>query len=148
ASFESLPSFIRSDSKLDQVGLYAQDQIKLDRWTLSLTGRQDFVNSELVSAAFYPPVGTYRRTDSAQTGRVGLNYLFDFGLAPYINYSTSFVPNTGAGRDLKPFKPTTGDGKEIGVKYQPLGMNLMVTAALFEINQDNVLTANPINPFL
>jgi iron complex outermembrane receptor protein len=148
ASFESLPSFIRSDGKLDQVGLYAQDQIKLDRWTLSLTGRQDFVNSELNSKAFYPPVGTYSRTDSAQTGRVGLNYLFDFGLSPYANYSTSFVPNTGAGLDLKPFKPTTGDGKEIGVKYQPLGSNLMITAALYEINQNDVLTANPINPFL
>ena len=147
-SFNSLTPFIRSDSKLDQVGLYAQDQIKLDRWTLSLTGRQDFVNSELISDASYPPAGTYRRSDSAQTGRVGLNYLFDFGLSPYINYSTSFVPNTGAGLDLNPFKPTTGDGKEIGVKYQPLGMNLMVTAALFEINQNDVLAANPINPFL
>jgi iron complex outermembrane recepter protein len=148
--FDSLPSFIRNDATLDQVGLYAQDQVKLDRWTLTLTGRQDFVNTELISyaPALFPPAGEYRRSDSAQTGRVGLNYLFDFGLSPYINYSTSFVPNTGAGIDLKPFAPTTGDGKEIGVKYQPLGSNLMVTAALFEINQNNVLTASPINPFL
>ncbi|WP_424630774.1 TonB-dependent siderophore receptor [Bradyrhizobium sp. SYSU BS000235] len=141
--FASLPSFILSDNKIDQVGLYAQDQIKLDRWMLSLTGRQDFVNTELDAKGVYPLPGLYQRSDSAQTGRVGLSYLFDFGLAPYISYSTSFVPNTGGGPDLKPFKPTTGDGKEIGVKFQPLGMNLMVTAALFEINQDNVLTPDP-----
>ncbi|EGP06406.1 ferrichrome-iron receptor [Bradyrhizobiaceae bacterium SG-6C] len=147
-SFTSLTPFILNDNKIDQVGIYAQDQIKLDRWTMSLTGRQDFVNSELISKAVYPQAGTYQRSDSAQTGRVGLNYLFDFGLSPYINYSTSFVPNTGAGLDLKPFKPTTGDGKEIGVKFMPNGTNLMLSAALFEINQNNVLTGNPLNPFL
>jgi iron complex outermembrane receptor protein len=146
--FASLGSFILNTSKIDQVGLYAQDQIKLDRWTLSLTGRQDYVNSELISRAVYPQAGTYQRSDSAQTGRVGLNYLFDFGLSPYINYSTSFVPNTGAGLDLKPFKPTTGDGKETGVKFMPNGANLMLTAAIFEINQNDVLTGNPLNPFL
>jgi iron complex outermembrane receptor protein len=49
-----------------------------------------------------------------------LNYLFDFGLSPYINYSTSFVPNTGAALgSTAPFKPTTGDGKEIGVSSMP-----------------------------
>lgn len=152
ASFASLPSFILNDSKIDQAGLYAQDQIKLDRWTLSLTGRQDWVNTQLVSYApppfAYPPAGNYARSDAASTGRVGLNYLFDFGLSPYANYSTSFVPNTGAGLDLKPFKPTTGEGKEVGVKFMPNGTNLMLTAALFEINQNDVLTANPLNPFL
>ena len=145
-AFSSLPSFIRNNNKIDQVGLYAQDQIKLDRWTLSLTGRQDFVNTYLNSApgAIYPSPGIYSRSDSAQTGRVGLNYLFDFGLSPYINYSTSFVPNTGAALgSTAPFKPTTGDGKEIGVKFMPNGTNLMLTAALFEINQNDILTSGP-----
>ena len=34
--------------------------------------------------------------NSAQTGRVGLNYLFDVGLSPYVSYATSFTPNLGA----------------------------------------------------
>jgi iron complex outermembrane receptor protein len=149
-SFNSLSSFFLHESRLNQVGLYVQDQIKLDRWTLSLTGRQDFVNTTLISKApgVYPPQGTYRTSDSAQTGRVGLNYLFDNGLSPYVSYSTSFVPNAGASSAGEPFKPTTGVGKEIGVKYMAPGTNLMITAALFEIEQDNVLTADPTNPFL
>src|SRR6185312_10054772 len=106
-----LSSFILSDNKIDQVGLYAQDQIKLDRWTLSLTGRQDFVNTELDAKGVYPLPGLYRRSDSAQTGRVGLSYLFDFGLAPYISYSTSFTPNLGADRFGNVFRPTTGEGQ-------------------------------------
>ncbi|KQW20468.1 ferrichrome-iron receptor [Afipia sp. Root123D2] len=147
-SFDSLSSFILNDSNINQVGLYVQDQIKLDRWTLSLTGRQDFVNTRLVSKspAWYPLPGTYQRSDSAQTGRVGLNYLFDSGLSPYANYSTSFVPNTGAGVDQKPFKPTTGEGKEVGIKYMPVGTNLMFTAALFEITQNDVVVADPSIP--
>lgn len=147
-SFNSLPSAFLHESRLNQVGLYVQDQIKLDRWTLSLVGRQDFANTTLISKApgFYPPPGTYRTSDSAQTGRVGLNYLFDNGLSPYANYSTSFVPNSGASLAGEPFKPTTGEGKEIGIKYMAPGTNLMLTAALFEIAQDNVLTADPANP--
>lgn len=146
--FDSLSSFILNNNKIDQVGLYAQDQMKLDRWTLTLTGRQDFVNTSLVSQspAVYPLPGTYSRSDSAQTGRVGLNYLFDNGVSPYVSYSTSFVPNTGAAiGSATPFKPTTGDGKEVGVKFMPNGMNLMMTAALFEINQDDILTSDPQN---
>lgn len=141
----ALPPFMLLNNKIDQVGLYAQDQIKLDRWTLSLTGRQDFVNTELVSLASYPNPGTYRRSDAAQTGRVGLNYLFDFGLSPYANYSTSFVPNANASRNGQAFKPTTGEGWEAGVKFQPVGANLMLTAAYFDIKQNDVLTADPVN---
>jgi iron complex outermembrane receptor protein len=148
ASFNSLPSFILRDDKQSQAGLYLQDQIKWDRWTLALSGRQDWVSTGFTSRAFYPPAGTYGSHDSAQTGRVGLNYLFDFGLAPYISYATSFTPNLGADRFGNAFRPTTGEGKEIGVKFKPNGMNLMLTAALFEINQNNVLTADPVNPFL
>lgn len=141
----ALPPFMLLNNKIDQVGLYAQDQIKLDRWTLSMTGRQDFVNTELVSLASYPNPGTYRRSDAAQTGRVGLNYLFDFGLSPYANYSTSFVPNANASRNGQAFKPTTGEGWEAGVKFQPVGTNLMLTAAYFDIKQYDVLTADPVN---
>ena len=141
----SLSPFMLLNNKIDQIGLYAQDQIKLDRWTLSLTGRQDFVNTELESLAFYPKPGTYRRSDAATTGRVGLNYLFDFGLSPYANYSTSFVPNANASRNGQAFKPTTGEGWEAGVKFQPVGTNLMLTAAYFDIKQNDVLTSDPVD---
>ncbi len=47
-------------------------------------------------------------------------YKFDNGVAPYIQYTESFQPIVGASnRTLNPFKPTTGQQKEFGVKYQP-----------------------------
>jgi iron complex outermembrane receptor protein len=142
-----LPPFIKRDDHQSQAGFYIQDQIKLDRWTLAVSGRQDVVDTAFTSAGIFPVAGNYARHDSAQTGRIGLNYLFDFGLSPYISYSTSFTPNLGADMFGNTFKPTTGEGGEIGVKYQPLGTNLMLTAAYFDTRQQNVVTANPLNPF-
>ncbi|MCG6204308.1 TonB-dependent siderophore receptor [Rhodopseudomonas sp. HC1] len=144
----SLFQAINFDSRASQAGIYLQDQIKLDRWTLSLTGRQDWASSNVNSIdGFFPPPGRYVQSDSAMTGRVGLNYLFDIGLSPYANYSTSFVPNSGATITGSTFRPTTGEGKEIGIKFMPRGTNLMFTAALFDIEQKDVLTSNPSNPF-
>jgi iron complex outermembrane receptor protein len=57
------------------------------------------------------------------------------------------VPNAGATASGTAFKPTTGEGKEIGIKFMPRGTNLMLTAAAFDIQQNDVLTPNPNNPF-
>jgi len=141
----TLASFINTETTAKQAGLYAQDQVKLDRWTLTLTGREDWAEAETVSKGSFPAAGTYLQNDRASTGRVGLNYLFDFGLSPYANYSTSFVPISGTDQFGHVFRPTTGEGAEIGVKFKPVGSNLMLTAAFFETTQQNVLTADPTN---
>ena len=118
----------------------------MDRWTLLLTTRRDWVTSDFTSYAFFPPAGHYNTEDTAPTYRAGLSYLFDFGLSPFITYATSFTPNLGADLDGKPFKPTTAEGTELGLKYKPPGVDLMVTTSVFDILRKDVLTASPINP--
>jgi iron complex outermembrane receptor protein len=147
-SFASLPSFILRDDKLSQAGVYLQDQIKLDRWTLTVSGRQDWASTDFTSKGMFPLPGSYQRDDSAQTGRIGLNYLFDVGLSPYVSYSTSFTPNLGADGAGRSFRPTTGESAEIGVKFKPVGSNFMMTAALFDTRQKDVLTGDPNNFFV
>jgi iron complex outermembrane receptor protein len=141
----TLAPFIDSETTAKQAGIYLQDQVKLDRWTLTLTGRQDWAEADTISKGLFPAPGTYLQNDKASTGRVGLNYLFDVGLSPYVNYSTSFVPTSGTDQFGHVFKPTTGEGAEIGVKFKPVGSNLMLTAAIFETTQQNVLTPDPTN---
>ncbi|XIA66684.1 TonB-dependent siderophore receptor [Bradyrhizobium sp. TZ2] len=141
----TLTPFIDTETTAKQAGIYLQDQVKLDRWTLTLTGRQDWAQAETISKALLPAAGTYLQNDRASTGRVGLNYLFDNGISPYVNYSTSFVPASGTDQFGHPFKPTTGEGAEVGVKFKPLGSNLLLTAAVFETTQRNVLTTDPTN---
>ncbi|MPZ40423.1 MAG: TonB-dependent siderophore receptor [Rhizobiales bacterium] len=132
----------------DQAGLYLQDQIKVDRWVLTLTGRYDKAVADTTSLL---DSTTVHQDDRAFTGRAGLTYLFDNGVAPYAAYSTSFQPAFGfsvANNNGPPFKPTTGKGWEAGVKYQPIGYRMLLTAAVFEVTQQNVLTPDPNDNFL
>jgi iron complex outermembrane receptor protein len=130
-----------------QLGFYLQDQIKVDRWVVTLTGRYDKAVADTTNVLTNT---TVNQDDAAFTGRAGLTYLFDNGVAPYVAYSTSFQPVFGintASTAGEPFKPTTGEGWEVGVKYQPVGYRLLVTGALFEVTQQNVVTSLPVFPF-
>lgn len=133
-----------SKSIIRQIGIYAQDQIRIDNWVLTLNGRQDWAEgSEHEYAGAEDTVDKVR--NHAFTGRVGVAYLFDNGLAPYLAYSTSFEPLAGRDIDGDSFEPTTGEQYEAGIKYQPQGLNLLVTASIFQLTQQNVLTTDPEN---
>ncbi|WP_407178757.1 TonB-dependent siderophore receptor [Bradyrhizobium sp. STM 3562] len=134
---------IHSGQTQDQTGLYLQDQIALGRWRLTLSGRHDWLNTETLNFI----KGTQQnQDDEAFSGRAGLNYVFDFGLSPYVAYARSFQPMLGLTQAGTPFKPTTAEQVEVGAKYQPVGTNLLLTAALFNIVQQNVTTPDPTNP--
>jgi iron complex outermembrane receptor protein len=127
-----------------QAGVYAQDQIKLDRFTLVLSGRNDWVDTHNDNH-----IGTSMgRDDSAFSGRAGLIYNFDFGLAPYASYATSFNPIIGTNFTLAPpqlYLPETAKQTEVGVKYQPLGFDGHFGVAFFDLKRTNVLTTDPNN---
>jgi iron complex outermembrane recepter protein len=119
-----------------QVGLYVQDQIDYDRWSLTLGGRFDWLDTSTFLRE--PSSESTKKQDHKFTGRIGLAYLFDNGLSPYASYSTSFAPTVGASMSV-PFKPTEGEQMEVGIRYTPEGSNLSVSAALFDITQSSML---------
>lgn len=133
-------NFQLSSTTESQLGAYAQDQIKFGRWVATIGGRYDVADADTLNGktGFIA-----RQRDDAFTGRVGLNYLFDNGLTPYVSYSTAFQPQPGTDFFGNVYKPTTGDQIEAGIKYQPAGSRTMVTLSAFEINQQNRLTADP-----
>lgn len=124
---------------LDQVGIYAQDQIALDRWRFSFGVRGDMASNETITRS--SGVRTHQ-VDNAFTGRLGALYLFDNGLAPYASYATSFQPNSGYLWGGEGLKPTMGEMFEAGVKYQPPGMNSFVQVAAFQITQSDVAASD------
>jgi iron complex outermembrane receptor protein len=123
-----------------QVGLYVQDQAKFGRWVFTLGGRHDWVGTDTRDRI---NGGRQHQSDARFSGRVGVNYLFDNGLAPYVGYSQSFQPTVGTDFDGHAFVPTTGEQVEAGVKYQPAGGRLLATLALYELTQQNTLTVDP-----
>jgi iron complex outermembrane receptor protein len=135
---------------LSQLGLYFQDQIKIDdRLVIMGGGRQDFVDSRFTRTDFYTP-GQPRTTETqspqAFTGRAGLLYLFDSGIAPYFSYSTSFSPVPGADRERRPFQPETAENYEVGIKYEPIDWKGLFTLALFDTLREGALIPDPDDP--
>ena len=128
-----------------QAGLYAQDQIKLDRFTLVLSGRNDWVdtyNDNHIGASL-------GRDDSRFSGRAGLIYNFDFGFAPYVAYATSYNPIIGTNFALNQlFQPETGQQTEVGFKFQPVGFDGYLGFSWFDLKRQNVLTTDPNNVLL
>jgi iron complex outermembrane recepter protein len=130
----------------NQLGLYAQDQIRWDNWILTLTGRQDWASVDTQNKLSQ---ASSTQNDSAFTGRVALLYASPIGVSPYVSYATSFLPTLGTmapQRGGGTFKPTTGDQVEVGVKYQPPGTESLFTAALYELTQQNVTTTDLLFP--
>ena len=117
-----------------QVGLYVQDQIKLDRWVFTVGGRQDWVGTDTSGG---------HQSDDKFSARVGVNYVFENGLAPYVGWSQSFQPTMGADFFGRAFEPTTGEQIEAGLKYQPANGKVLATLALYEVTQENTLTVDP-----
>lgn len=120
-----------------QMGFYVQDQIKFgERWIAVLGGRYD-------ATRYDQGAGTPADKAHAFTPRLALMYLAGNGISPYYSYSRSFQPTAGTDFHLQRLKPTTGTQHEIGVKYEPQGMNASVTVAAYEIKERNVLTSDP-----
>lgn len=122
-----------------QQGIYLQDQLRYERWMLTLGLRKDWADNRTD--------GGTRQKDDAVTGRVGLTYLFDNGIAPYISYSESFQPIVGLNTSTgEPYKPLEGEQWELGIKYQPIDSNSLYTAAVFDLREQNRQMPDPNNP--
>lgn len=130
-----------SNSTGNQYGLYLQDQMKMwDKLVLLVGGRYDWAQSE--STSYQTGVVT-NQNDNAFSGRAGLVYLFDNGLAPYLSVSQSFQPQVGADSFTGvAFQPSKGLQYEAGVRYEPAGANYLISAAVYDITQSNVVTTD------
>lgn len=151
----------RFDQELDQVGFYGQDQLKWKQWIATVGVRKDWASTRSLNTDYQinggtegsnivdyanPAYTSTQQDDEAFTYRTGLSYQFDSSVAPYYSYSESFEPAVGASFGGTPFKPTTGQQHEFGLKYQPVGYNALFTVAVFHLMQQNVLTPDLEHP--
>ncbi len=125
-----------------QTGVYVQDQIVAGKLRITVGGRQDWAHDDT-----YNPVSKRRYvTDSdAFTWRAGAVYLLDNGVAPYLSYAESFLPqvsdpSTALGGAQ--FEPTTGQQWEAGLRYQR-GRGIYVSLGAYQITQQNMTTPDP-----
>ncbi|MCA0964750.1 TonB-dependent siderophore receptor [Salipiger bermudensis] len=124
----------------EQLGVYLHDQIKSGDWTVFLSGRYDWVETTTFDAA---KTGT-DKSDEGFSGRIGVSYAVNDDLSLFANLSSSFVPTTGlvfdgpnAPNSGRSGDPTRGLQKEIGFKYQLPNTESLITASLFDIQQED-----------
>lgn len=136
--------YLDQNLTMNQIGFYAQDQIRFDRWIATLNGRYDHVSTrsrDRVGAAdFNEEAGEF-------SGRLGFGYEFTNGLTPYVAVSRSFNPVIGSDFSGQGFEPEIGRQYEIGLKYKPTFFDGLVTASLFDLTRQNVLTSDPQHLF-
>ncbi len=125
-----------------QLGLYGQVQLKHSGFIATVGGRFDDTSSSTENLIASTRI---KQGSKEFTWRGGLAKEFDFGLVPYVSYATSFQLTPGFDIRGNPFLPSRGKQVEAGVKYEPAGLPGLVTASVFNLTQDNVLTTDPDN---
>lgn len=142
--FQTLAPQVHLNARLEQVGAYGQDQITLGQLHVTLGARYDWAKNHQINELATGTTNAVTLTKADKlTWRAGATWVSPSGIAPYASYSTSFQPTTGQYFDGTPFKPTTGEQYEAGVKYQPRGSNALLTAALYQLTQNNLASPDP-----
>lgn len=139
-SYPVYASNVNTNETETQTGLYLQDQASWRGLHLTLSGREDFTQSLTTDNKTHASTSQLERNF---TGRVGFIYDLPFGLAPYVAYSTAFEPQVGVTRTGSPYLPLSGKQIEAGIKFKPRGLDLLLTADVFNLVERNVLTTDP-----
>lgn len=116
------------DNQIRQVGFYIADHMEIGPVVISAALRRDWAKNTLLAE-----VGDNVTSDENETtGRIGVMYRFDNGVSPYASYSEAFTMNLGTTQGST-LKPTTGTQREYGLKYLSNDKTLAITAAYFDI---------------
>ncbi|WP_348644934.1 TonB-dependent receptor [Methylobacterium sp. WL103] len=146
AQFIAEPSVVVASRTIqEQVGTYVQDQTRIGRLILTLTGRHDTVASRVDVPSM---ATTFKDDRNAFTGRAAASYLLTDQFVPYVSYATSFARQLGLGRNNASFAPTQGEQVEGGIKFNVPGTSVFLNTTVFDIRQTNVLRPDPVSPLI
>lgn len=128
--------------------VYLQEQLKWKRLTVLLGVRQEWFKD----ITNYEAPNSFSFTNAKLLPRIGVTYAVTKNINVYGTYLEGFqpqsntvtlLPNTGnffwTAQSASRFKPLISDLKELGVKSSVWNNRLTVNAAVYEINQQNLL---------
>jgi len=135
--------------------IYIQDQIQWEKITFLLGLRNEWFED----ITNYKTNNEITVKKSALLPRIGITYAVNSSINLYTTYlegyqpqsnTTNLMPQTGSLPAGSLFKPLESDLKEFGIKAAFLNNTISFNAAVYEINQRNILMKanDPINPDL
>ena len=126
---------------LETRGLYVQNVIEFgERFVLLAGVRNDVVENTNTLT------GLRRLRSSGWTPQAGLVWRPTPYVSPYVSYTRSFVPQAGEDRFGNPFDPQGGEQFEGGIKLDIRAAKAIVTAAVFQLDRDNLTVPDPVDP--
>jgi len=126
-------------------GLYLRNTIKIDDdWIIGLSGRHDWTQVEIDNVLKNTST---KNSDNAFTGSASVMYRINDMFAPYISYSTSFMPVTDAGENGTLLNPEEGKQAEVGVKLQAFDQRLQGYVAYYDLTRKNVTESDASGNF-
>lgn len=130
----------------DTLGVYAQDRITLDKFTLLGGLRYDDSSAENVFISGETGERELsERDDEEVTTQFGVVYRPFEPLSLYANRTESFVPQIGNVFGGEPFSPEMATQYEVGTKLDFFEGFLSANLAAFQITKENVVTTDPNN---
>lgn len=134
-------------------GVYAQDMISVgEKLHFLVGGRYDWATAHGDGQVILEDRSINAQTDDAFdeafSPRVGAVYQPWRQLSLYANYVEGFGANQGRAADHSPFPPLTAQQEEAGAKVEFFGGRLAGNLAFYNLAKQNILTADPNNPFL
>ncbi|MBL1188538.1 TonB-dependent siderophore receptor, partial [Escherichia coli] len=108
---------------------------------LTMGGRYDWSDTNSTNRLKQNLVS--KQKDNEFTGRAGLNYVFENGIAPYVSYSESFEPTSGTDFSGNTFAASKGKQYEAGVKFAPKDRPITASIAIYQLTKTNNKVADP-----
>ena len=144
-----LPLISSTESQIDALGVYLQDQVDLsDNLKLLLGIRYDTFEQDNTTnpSLFAPTASESSLSDDAFSPRVGVVYQPIEEVSLFTSYSRSFAPNTATTFNGDILEPERGEQFEIGAEAELLSGRLAASLAYFDITLQNVATPDPNFP--
>jgi catecholate siderophore receptor len=133
----------------DIAAMYVQEQLEFSReWKLLAGLRFDHFRTTFDDRRTTTPAVDLARTDNDWSPRVGLIWTPTPGSAYYASYSYSFLPSAeqlSLAVNTADLAPEKAKNFEIGGRWD-LRPNLMLSAAVFRLDRDDVRSPDPLNP--
>ena len=118
-------------NSVEATGYYISDEATLGNLVATAGLRFDTVSNAVENGS--------TQKDDATSLSFGLLYRGPIGLSPYASYAESFQPVVGIDTITnEQLKPQEGRQYEVGIKWQPSGVNALVTLAAFDIEVSNL----------
>lgn len=129
----------------ESVGLFIQDQISLtDKLDIRIGARYDDYEQELTNRRADTVT---KQTETRVSPQFGAVYQASQSMSVYAAYGENFRPLSGSDADGNGFEPNQSTSIEAGVKFTLNDGALFGTAAIFKVEQDNILVVDDPEAF-